>query len=236
VTIKEGREISSDDAAEGGGRRARRSPQTTIEFRVGGGLGVAGSPGWPTSGWTRRSTTWGNNLMPEDPFADRDCRDRRHDTTAAPARLGGRRRTGRPGRRPAAAGAGAADVAALAVDRGRGHDPLRPGPSPRGPRPAIKRLRGRFSLALGGTRRTVTVDKPVSRLGQDIDDPALKEAGVRVALVRRHGSIIPDDKALFLRVNGKGKALGRVRVLSADGSVVGSGFIDADGEDGRTTA
>ena len=225
VTIKEDREISSDaDAAN-----RRWSPETGVEFRV-EGAGVAGVTRVADVRVDEAVDDLGNNLLPKDRWADLNA-----EVAVQARRL---RAKGLP------------DDGKLAGPADAPPPPERKQPSmmlwplkgnavevrfdlDQAPRTAtaIKRLRGRFSLAVGGTRRTVTVDKPLSRFGQDLDDPALKEAGVRVALVKRYDPFPADAKILHLRIGGKGTALGRVRVLAADGTEVGSGFVEADGQE-----
>lgn len=227
LSISEDRKVSSDDGVEGG--RVDRAPDTQIEFLVTGG-GVRDATRVVDAQLEEAVDDVGTDLLIR---SDRAELARRKAQALRQALVGGR---GRNGREP--------------VEPKREQPTVRLWPARRGdaievkfdlaqtPRTAttIKRLRGRFSLALGGVRRTVTIDKPVTRAGKDLDDPALAAAGARVALVFGDAIAGRGPPTLHLRVNGRGEALARVRVLAADGRVVGDGLIDVGKEeDGERT-
>lgn len=225
VTIREDRQITSDDGAAGAS--VGRTPETAVEFLVAGG-GARRATRVVDAHVDEAVDDLGNDLLTRADMADQGLgrlqalRRALHDGGAAPAEP----RRKQPEMRLWASrterdGIEVRFDLAQTVRRAT----------------AVKRLRGRFALAVGGTRQTVTIDKPLTRAGdKGVDDPTLVAAGLRIVLAAEKSRIGRGPSTISVQATGRPEALAKVRVLTAEGRVAGESFADRVVEGGEGSA
>jgi hypothetical protein len=78
----------------------------------------------------------------------------------------------------------------------------------------IAELRGDFLLLRGGEIKETSIDHLLDRLGQPIEDPILKEAGVSISLGRdpKADTKVSDPSSLKVTINGKPVAIAKMEV------------------------
>jgi hypothetical protein len=226
VSIREDRQITSDDAA----RRKLMPPQTTVEFLVSGG-GTRKATRVVDAHVDEAADDAGNDLLARSDVAGPALSSLQKLRQALRAG-GGVPAAGEPGREQPEM-----NLSPSLDDRDEIEVRFDLAQAPR-KATALKRLRGRFSLAVSGDRQKVTVDKPLTRAGKKtIDDPALAAAGLRVSLAMEDRLGNDNGPTMMnVRTTGKPEALARVRVLTAAGKVVAETLTDRIDEDGEGNA
>jgi hypothetical protein len=94
---------------------------------------------------------------------------------------------------------------------------------------AIRSLKGEFQMLVGGEKKIVTAKDPKSLVGGKLEDPALKEAGVEIEIVKPdrvlHGETVDQaDTVVSLWIRGNRGAIQETNLVNAAGETLNDGW------------